>query len=44
MWTVRAPLFENAEHLNLSYSARVGGGAHAIDDLDVDALKTGLLH
>ncbi len=34
--TVTMPLFEPADHLNLSYSARVGGGANRVDDLDAE--------
>jgi hypothetical protein len=37
------PLFEPADHLNLSYSVRVGGGANRVDDPDEDLLRTAAL-
>jgi hypothetical protein len=43
VWTVTMPLFEPADHLNLSYSARVGGRAGRVDDLNADSLKTVVL-
>lgn len=43
VWTVRAPLFVPFEALNLSYSTRVGGGAHAIKDADIEPLKAAVL-
>lgn len=43
VWTVTMPLFEPADHVNLSYSARVGGGACRVEDLDADSLRTAVL-
>jgi hypothetical protein len=38
IWQVRSPLFgEPADHLDLSYSERVGGGAHSIGDANPEA-------
>lgn len=37
------PLFEPADQLNLSYSARLSGGAGRVHDLDTDALRTAVV-
>jgi hypothetical protein len=39
VWRVSMPLFVPAEHLTLSWSRRVGGGAHAISDQEPDEVR-----